>query len=297
MMGKSADGVWIMQYEKDIVPIIRLHYENLSHSEKTVADFFIRNKEVLDFSAKNIASLLYTSEATLSRFAKKCGFRGYRQFVYQYRETLGLEGTRHVGEDTRHILGTYQELLTHSYSLLDENQIKKVAGWFTEKRRVFLYGKGSSGVASEELQLRLMRLGIDVTYVTDDHIMIMNAAVVEQDCLVVGVSVSGKTPVVMRALQTAKAKGATTVLITAAWNNAWNDFCDEVIPVPTKEMLDLGKLISPQFPILILFDLLYVNILQFDRSGKEALHSMTLAELNAVAPSQYSKEVTGREPI
>ena len=62
---------------------------------------------------------------------------------------------------TRHILETYQELLNKSYALLDEKQIKRVSRQIAEKRKVFVYGKGSSGIAGEELKMRFMRLGID----------------------------------------------------------------------------------------------------------------------------------------
>ncbi|WP_404813571.1 hypothetical protein [Clostridium bowmanii] len=42
----------------------------------------------MNFLSKSISKYLYTSEATLTRFAQKCGFRGYREFVYQYQETF-----------------------------------------------------------------------------------------------------------------------------------------------------------------------------------------------------------------
>lgn len=48
----------------------------------------MKNEEKMDFSAKEIAKHLFVSEASLSRFAKKCGFRGYREFIYQYEESF-----------------------------------------------------------------------------------------------------------------------------------------------------------------------------------------------------------------
>ena len=58
-----------------------------------------------------------------------------------------------------------------------------------------------------------------------------------------------------------------------------------MLPIPTKEKLDLGKLISPQFPILVLCDILYANVLGYDRKNREALHDLTLVEVNAMAPT------------
>ncbi len=47
----------------------------------------------------------------------------------------------------------------------------------------------------------------------------------------------------------------------------------------------MGKLISPQFPILVLCDILYANVLGYDRKNREALHDLTLVEVNAMAPT------------
>ena len=50
-------------------------YEDMTAVERSIADFFLNNGEMLDFSAKNITKLLYISDATLSRFAKKCNYK------------------------------------------------------------------------------------------------------------------------------------------------------------------------------------------------------------------------------
>ena len=274
-----------MQFEKDVEPLIELNYNNFTQVERGIADFFLQNKEVMDFSAKNMAKVLFTSEATLSRFAQKCGFEGYRQFIYRYREGLQSEKNIPVESGTRLILKTYQELLNKSYALVEEEQIKKVSKLIAEKRRVFVYGKGSSGIAAEELKMRFMRLGIDIECITDSHVMTMSSALINENTLAVGITVSGRTNEVVRALKTAKNKGASTVIISSVHLKKWDDFIDNVLPVPTKEKLDLGKLISPQFPILVLCDILYTNVLGYDRRNKEALHELTLVELNAMAPA------------
>ena len=252
-----------MHFEKDIEPLIELNYNNFTQIEKSIADFFLQNKELMDFSAKKIAKLLFTSEATLSRFAQKCGFDGYRQFIYRYREGLQNEKNNPVEDGTRQILETYQELLNKSYALVDEKQIKKVSKQIAEKRRVFVYGKGSSGIAAEELEMRFMRLGIDIEGITDSHVMIMSSAVTNEDALAIGITVTGRTNAVIRALKTAKSKGAFTVIISSVHLKEWDEFCDEVLPIPTKEYLVLGKLISPHFPIWVLCYFFFAYVLGF----------------------------------
>ena len=40
-------------YEKSIIPLIESVYANLTPLEKTIADFFIHNREEMDFSSRN----------------------------------------------------------------------------------------------------------------------------------------------------------------------------------------------------------------------------------------------------
>ena len=72
--------------KRSIIPMIDINYKNFSPAEKKIADFFINNElDDIDLSAKAITQRLYVSEATLSRFAKKSGFKGYRELVFAYK--------------------------------------------------------------------------------------------------------------------------------------------------------------------------------------------------------------------
>ena len=96
-------------YVKSVVPIIKMNYDNFTAVEKSIADFFIQNQEKVELSSKAMADRLFVSEASLSRFAQKCGYRGYREFVYQY-ETTFVEKNETMTGNTRMVLNAYQEL-------------------------------------------------------------------------------------------------------------------------------------------------------------------------------------------
>ena len=170
----------------------------MTQVEHTIANYFLNNEEMTDFSSKRISALLYVSEATLSRFAKKCGFKGYREFIFAYEKDLKEENNGAVSEKdislfTQKVQSSYQKLLQENFKLLDENQIRRIAGLLNGSRRVFVYGMGSSGNVAEEFQLRFMRIGLDVTAVTDSQMIQMSAALVEEGMLVIAISLSGTT--------------------------------------------------------------------------------------------------------
>ena len=79
------------QYEKNIIPQIESIYNSFTPLEKTIADFFISNTEKIDLSSKSVSSRLYVSEASLSRFAKKCGYKDTGSFCsVMSRELCGI---------------------------------------------------------------------------------------------------------------------------------------------------------------------------------------------------------------
>lgn len=172
--------------------VIESNYENFTALEKNIADFFMKNEEKMDFSAKEIAKHLFVSEASLSRFAKKCGFRGYREFIYQYEESFEEKNKELTGH-TRTVLNMYQELLNKTYSLMDEAQIIRISEKLGQAKRVFVCGKGSSGLAAREMRLRFMRIGVDINSIQDPDLMRMQAVFQKEGCLVIGISISGES--------------------------------------------------------------------------------------------------------
>lgn len=268
------------EYEKNIIPHIEAIYESFTPLEKVIADFFIRGDEKDDLSSKSVAGRLYVSEASLSRFAKKCGYKGYREFIFNYEQGGTTANYPTTGSQLKLVLNDYQELLNKSYSLLDEVQIARVAGLLAKKKRIYVYGKGSSGLVAMEMKFRFMRIGVNIEAITDDDVMSMNAVLLDSDCAVIGISVSGKTQGVINSLKMAKKCKATVILMTSHKQKQYLDFCDEVMLFAVKANLEKGKAISPQFPILVLVDMLYANMLHIDEMRRGALHEYTLKALD-----------------
>lgn len=271
---------------KSVVPIIESNYDNFTTVEKNIADFFIQNRKKMDFSARAVAELLFVSEASLSRFAKKCGYRGYREFVYQYEETF-VEKQESITGNTRMVLNVYQELLNKTYSLVDEVQIARISRYLSRAARVFVCGMGSSGLSAREMKLRFMRIGVDIDSIQDSDLMRMQAVFQNETCLVFGISISGEKEEVLYLLKEAHKREAKTVLVTAKNNEEFDRYCDEVLLIPSLKHLNHGNVISPQFPILVMLDIIYSYYLEQDKYEKETLHDNTLRALKRERPEKY----------
>lgn len=273
-------------YVKSVIPLIESNYDNFTTVEKRIADFFIQSREKMDFSAKSVSEKLFISEASLSRFAKKCGYRGYREFVYQYEESF-VEREESITGNTRMVLQVYQELLNTAYSLVDEGQIARICRYLSKSHRVFVSGMGSSGLAAREMELRFMRIGVDIDSVQDSDLMRMQAVFQNETCLVFGFSIGGEKEDVLYLLKEAHKRKAKTVLVTAKNKDFFSDFCDEVLLIPSLKHLNNGSVISPQFPILLMLDICYSYYLEQDKYEKETMHDDTLKALKGSGKKEF----------
>lgn len=256
-------------------------YDSMTTVERGVADFFLKNEDLMDFSSRNISGLLYISEPTLSRFAQKCGYDGYRKFIYNYeKEIAEAIRERNISELSRRVKGTYERLLNEEFQQLEEEKVKKVSEMLGKAEKVYVCGRGSSGFAAWEFYLRFMRLGLEVQALTDPQVISMIAAVSGPETLVIGISLSGHTEEILEALTTAKSRNASAVLITSDRDTAMKSVCDGVLLVAGDRNMDTGTEISPQFPILMLMDVLYMYYLKNDTKEKTRRLNETLKALH-----------------
>lgn len=268
-----------MYCDEYISQIIESKRESFSDTEKKIADFFIHNSEKTDFSAKAIAERLYVSNASLSRFAKKCGYRGYREFIYHYEELCSRK-QRNATSGVRMILNIYQDFLNRFNDLIDENQIVKVVKYINSAEQVYVFGKGSSGLVASEMEFRFMRVGVNIDSIEDPDRMRMQTVFIKEHNLVFGISISGTTADVLYGLKEAHLRGAKTVLLTMKDDESFYAYCDEVLLLPNIGGLDRGNLISPQLPVLVMIDVLYFCFLKKDQTFKENLHNETVWSIN-----------------
>ena len=259
-------------------------YDEFTPVEKNIADFFLANKSTENLSAKSIAAKIYVSEASLSRFAQKCGYKGFREFIYNYEQSLQADSQTSLNAMTRDVVYTYQSLLDTTLHLLDEEKIVRALHLLTTHTRIYLFGMGSSGIAAQEFRLRLMRTGLTTEAVVDPHVMTMVAALADKDTLILALSMSGKTREVLSAIKLAKEHGAAVIMFTALRSLALRSLCDEILLVASTRNLETGGIISPQFPLLIMMDIFYIYILHTDYTNKSSLLTKTLFALDMDSP-------------
>lgn len=249
------------------MPLVEANYENFSATDKVIADFFIHNKKLQDFSASKLSEQLFVSKSALSRFAKRIGFKGYREFISFYTEEVRDNIDEKFTSLTQKVLYTYQEILEKSYSLINEKQIQDVVEMISTAEKVYIYGIGNSGLCAMEFKMRFMRLGLNVEAITDIHIMNMNDILFKKNDVLIALSISAY-PLEEHVIS-AKEHGTKVIFLTANNLPYVQKYSDKVIICPSTKNLDVGNVISPQMPLLLILDVIYAFYLSKDSDTKQ----------------------------
>lgn len=268
-----------MRRDHRLITQIEDSLEQMTELEKEVGRFFIETElEDDDLTAAKIISKLHISQAALTRFAKKCGFAGYREFSFEYSKSLQESRVSfqpfHL-ELTKRVLLDYDALVNKTYDLVNESKLQELAKAFDQAERIYFYGKGSSALVAQEMKLRFMRLGLICDAYSDTDGFTWANSIVNDNCLVFGFSLSGKTRSVIEALDKASQKGAKTILLTTNSDQLFPKNI-ETITVASNHKLNYGNRISPQFPLLIMMDIIYAYVSAIDKDQKEEIFKNTI---------------------
>ena len=257
----------------DIATIIDLHFEELTELEQEIARYFLQVDTIVDdLSSQQVTQKLHVSQAALTRFAKKCGFTGYREFVFQYQHQANKQDTHSHKHSplTKRVLRSYSNLREQTQNLIDEAQLERVAQLIENAERVYFFGTGSSGLIAREMKLRFMRLGVVCEALTDQDGFAWTTSIMDENCLVLGFSLSGTTQSVLDSLLDAKEMGAKTILFTSAPNKNSQAYTETVL-VASHSQSSYIQRISAQLPMLFFIDLIYAYFLEINRDSKEKI--------------------------
>jgi RpiR family carbohydrate utilization transcriptional regulator len=209
---------------------IRASIPALPPAEQRVARLVLADaRSFASLPVSELAVRARVSKPTVVRFCRSVGYDGLADFKLKLAGSVN-EGVpfvhRAVDEDDKPadlivkvIDNAVSALLKYRNNAAGhafERAIDALARAAREERRIEFYGVGNSGIVAQDAQHKFFRLGVHATAVSDGHVQVMSATMLQPgDCAVV-ISNSGRSRDLMDATDIARRKGATTLLITAS---------------------------------------------------------------------------------
>ncbi|MBZ0230011.1 MAG: MurR/RpiR family transcriptional regulator [Bauldia sp.] len=217
--------------QPDMVRRIQTRYGRLRPAERKVADH-LRDHwgERLDSSITEFAKMLGVSEATISRVSRSLGYAGFPDMklsVAAGSTTKGafanipnqIDEAEPLIESTRKLASALAESLVETQKRLDVDRLENAVDLLHAARRLTFIGVGGAAAICDEAAHLFLKAGKDATSYRDGYTHIIVAANMTQSDVMIGVSHTGETQTVAKALALARSRGARTISITSEANS------------------------------------------------------------------------------
>ncbi|XZG70704.1 MurR/RpiR family transcriptional regulator [Chitinibacteraceae bacterium HSL-7] len=265
----------------DIVFRIRACYEQLSVTERKVADAVLANPGwAAAASINEMAAGAGVSIATISRFARVMGCDDVRDLKLRLAQAAAvgerfLADQQQGGEDNAfytQICSDVEQALRQSLSYFSEARFKAAAKMMHRAKRVLVAGfGGGSTMLADEVQYRVARLGLPVAAYHDPVLLRMMAATLTEDDVLILLSVSGATPELIEAAEVARQYGASLIAITAPDTPLAR--CADVLLLPlcVTETDFIFKPSASRYAMLLVIDVLATELALMDKTRSQEL--------------------------
>lgn len=239
-------------------------------TERKIANYFKENLDkVLHCNLLELAELIDVSDASVVRFCKSLGYKGFQQFkicaametvpsVRQYNPVLQKEDDPE--QICQKIFATEINALQRTIQTLDMEKMKQVAQLVSKAHRIVFAGTGGSSVVAKDAYHKFLKIGIRVCAVEDKDVQLMEASLLEAGDVLFGVSHSGNNLHVLRAAELARAAGATIVSLTSHCKNRLSEIADFAIKVNSEETIFRSESASTRLAQLAVMDCLIAII-------------------------------------
>ncbi|MGL5210072.1 MurR/RpiR family transcriptional regulator [Cetobacterium sp.] len=262
---------------------IEENHNKFTKSENKIMDFILQNsKYILEHSIGDISSKIGVSDATLSRFAIKIGFKGFNELRFildQESKRVNIEKNCSSDSILDRLVNDYKVFLDQNTELIKNEDISFLIDCLKNFSRIKIYGVGSSGYFSKEMGFRLSKLGFDSKAITETHEMKIDANFCNENDLIIGVSLSGLANDVIESMKIGKSRGAKTIALTNYPDSKIGKFSDKIIKIISKNTLEMGHFISPQIGLIFVLDYIISKIIlenpdKYFEMGFNTMHSI-----------------------
>lgn len=250
--------------------------EQLKHtytkSELKIYDYIRHNNQnVLYHSLTEISEASGVAEATVLRFFRKLGFKGFQDFKFLLAQELS-QSYHPEGEETfvEKVKNNIIEAINGSFEIIRLEALKAIIDTIDNFNDIIIFGIGSSGIAALDMQNRLMRIGKHTTVISDPHFQIMRASTMDENTVVIAISLTGSTKDIVDAVKIAKENQAIIIALTSYVKSPLTKYADLVLLSSAKENpLDSGSLIS-KISQLYLIDIICTGLTMknYDKAKK-----------------------------
>ena len=228
--------------------VIQGKKHRLTNTELKLADYILEHyDEALNYNVTELADSAGVSDASVVRFCKKLGYKGYQDFkVNAAKDVLprdrhfnpGLEQDDDIETICKKIFLSEVNVLNRTLASLDTNELKVVAHKF-------------------------MKIGIRAFVYEDIDLQLMSSSLMSEKEVAIGISHSGSNRNVIDCIKNAKENGAETIAIVGQGKTPLSKIADMILYCSSEETMFESESVSTRIAQLAIIDAI-VAIVAFD---------------------------------
>lgn len=224
--------------------------QNFTDTERSIAQYVLQNVEdVVHMNIAALAEKTHTSNAAIIRLSRKLGLSGFREFRVQLASdiekwrvlrrrvnvNLPVDEEESVASMMSNIAELHREAVEACYATVAPRDVAQIAAYIRKASHVYLYASGDSQITCMAFANMLSKIGIVAIIANQFDEGRATAYTTHPGDVVFFISYRGRAlrhSVQQEVVQTVRAQGCRTVLITAARKTS---NADVFIPLPPLE--------------------------------------------------------------
>ncbi|MCI8832264.1 MAG: MurR/RpiR family transcriptional regulator [Lachnospiraceae bacterium] len=281
---------------RSVMDIICASYEHFFDAEKKIADYILDNKKAaVDMTVAELARASGTSDATVSRFCRRCGFKGYqdlkmalaKEVMEEERDSLQVSNEIDRGklpQALQNILANKIAEMTGTIGMLDPDNLETILKILEHARLIQFAAVGNTIPVAMDGCFKFNQLGLSSVCSTIWEAQMANTYNLGPQDVVLIISNSGTSRRLATLAEGAHENGARVIVITNNASSPLAALSDYQIITATREKLLTGEFWFSRIPAMLVIETLYLLLFV---SKKNAAAHIRRHE-NAIRPDKQA---------
>lgn len=245
-------------------------YEQFFDAEKKIADFIMEHKkEVVDMTVAELAKASATSDATVSRFCRRLGFKGFqslkmdlaKEVMEEERDSLQVSNEidrANLSQSLQNILANKIAEMTGTMGMMDTDNLETVLKILENARIIQFAAVGNTIPVAMDGAFKFNQLGLcSVSGSIWEGQIAQTYNLTPRDVVVI-ISNSGASKRLLTLAKGARDNGARVIVITNNETSPLAQVSDYKIITATREKLLTGEFWFSRIPAMLVIETLYL---------------------------------------
>lgn len=241
-----------MNQSQSVLECITVLYDQLFDAEKKIAKFILNNpKKVVDMTVSELAEISDVSIASVSRFCRKVGLKGFAQLkISLAQELVDTHKSGEISNDIsvdnipqslQNILANKITELKQTVNLINTDEFREILEGIRDSSRVQVIAVGNTIPVAIDAAFKFNELGIPTTAGTIWETQLSYSFTLGKGDVLIAISNSGESDKVLEAVKIANNNKAMTIGITNSPHSAIGEEVQYHITTATREKLFLDE--------------------------------------------------------